>query len=131
MNHQDQALRVLIVDDNEDGAEIIKAMLEAMAPVVADIANEPMQALDLAFAHPPDLCLLDIGLPGMDGYDLAARLRKSLPDTVFVALSGRHRDETREQATGVRFTHFLQKPARMEALQDLLTEAARGRAERR
>ena len=127
--NQEQALRILIVDDNADGAEIIKAMLEAVAPVVADVANEPMQALDLASANPPDLCLLDIGLPGMDGYDLAARLRKSLPSTLFVALSGRHRDESRELATGVRFTHFLQKPARLEALQKLLAEAASKRNE--
>src|SRR5690606_29277405 len=102
-------------------------LLEAIAPVSIQVAHEPMQALDVAGSHPPDLCLLDIGLPGMDGYDLAARLRKTLPNAVFVALSGRHRDHSREQATGVRFTHFLQKPARVEALKSLLDEVAEAR----
>ncbi|MDB5798636.1 MAG: hypothetical protein JWP36_2538 [Paucimonas sp.] len=125
MDRKQQALRVLIVDDNEDGASMIKTLLEAIAPVSAQIALEPMQALDCAASNPPDLCLLDIGLPGMDGYDLAARLRRSLPHAVFVALSGRHRDESREAATGVRFSHFLQKPARLEALQSLLAEVSR------
>lgn len=124
MEEKEQALRVLIVDDNEDAAMVIKSLLEALAPVTAEVAHEPMHALDLAAANRPDLCLLDIGLPGMDGYDLAARLRKSLPHAVFVALSGRHRDETREQATGVRFSHFLQKPARLDALASLLEEVA-------
>lgn len=127
MNKKSNALSVLIVDDNEDSACILKAMLEALAPVRAQVAHEPMAALDVAAADPPDLCLLDIGLPGMDGYDLAACLRKSLPDTVFVALSGRHRDEGRELATGVHFSRFLEKPARMEALKALLDEVQASR----
>lgn len=127
MKASKRSLNVLIVDDNEDSAHSIKSLLEAIAPVTIQVAHEPMQALDLALAHRPDLCLLDIGLPGMDGYDLAARLRKTLPTTVFVALSGRHRDESRELATGVSFRHFLQKPARMEALMSLLAEVETAR----
>jgi CheY-like chemotaxis protein len=124
MKETERILNVLIVDDNEDSAYIIKSLLEAIGQVSIRVAHEPMQALDVAVAHRPDLCLLDIGLPGMDGYDLAARLRKTLPKTVFVALSGRHRDESRELATGVSFSHFLQKPARLEALKLLLAEVA-------
>ncbi|MCA1595574.1 MAG: response regulator, partial [Chloroflexi bacterium] len=86
--------RVMIVDDNIDAAESLAELLQLWGHEVS-IAYEGGQALEIAAALRPHVVLLDIGLPGMDGYEVAGRMRRevSLNDTLLVALTGYGRDE--------------------------------------
>ena len=99
------ARRVLVVDDNEDGAEMLASSLELMGHHVR-VAHDGRAALDAAANFHPDVALLDIGLPVMDGYELASRLR-DLPDgrdihLVAVTGYGQQRDRAGVQGGGLR-----------------------------
>ncbi|HBF51861.1 MAG TPA: diguanylate cyclase, partial [Massilia sp.] len=103
-------LRVLVVDDNVDAANTMAMLLEAAGYRVA-VAHAPQEALRRAQAEAFDACLLDIGLPGMDGHELAGRLR-ALPATggaLLLAVTGYGQNDA-EQA-GSAFDHYLLKPA--------------------
>jgi signal transduction histidine kinase len=103
------ALRVLVVDDNVDAAETLAQLLSAAGHRV-EIAHNPAAALMRARSFVPDLALLDIGMPVMDGYELAARLRAQpeLAGCRFAALTGYGRDDdkARSEAAGFR-AHFV------------------------
>ena len=90
-----RAQRVLVVDDNRDGAEMISDFL-ASAGHEVQIANDPSQALSLADAFRPQVAILDIGLPVMDGYTLGRELRARLGDAppILIALTGYGQDRT-------------------------------------
>jgi signal transduction histidine kinase/ActR/RegA family two-component response regulator len=125
--------RVLVVDDNRDGAESMAALIQMMGADVR-IAHDGPQALHLAQAQLPDLILLDIGLPGIDGYETARRLRR-LPglQARLVALTGYGAAQDRERAMSAGFDEHLVKPLAPAALQALLLQLAaslRGRADR-
>ena len=113
--------RVLIVDDNED-------VLELLGALVARLGNEVRTALDAAEAlhvvqeFRPDVALLDIGLPVMDGYALAKRLREELAPDVpkLVALSGYGQDRDRERSRLEGFAAHLVKPVDVQLLADTL-----------
>ena len=85
----DRAQRVLVVDDNRDGAEMISDLLVGAGHEV-QVANDPSQALSLADAFRPQVAILDIGLPVMDGYTLGRELRARLGDAapILIALTG-------------------------------------------
>ena len=82
-------------------------------------------ALRAAHAQRPEVGLLDIGLPGMDGYELAGRLRQQagLERTVLVALTGWGQEEDRRRSQEAGFAHHMVKPVDLSALQELLAEA--------
>jgi CheY-like chemotaxis protein len=113
--------RVLVVDDNVDAAESIGVLLQLWGHDVR-LANGGEAALELASEFHPQVVLLDIGLPVMDGYEVARRLRRELQarDAVIVALTGYGQDSDRRQAQQAGFDHHLTKPVEPEALQDLL-----------
>jgi PAS domain S-box-containing protein len=122
-------LRVLVVDDNADAADMLSALLGIIGHQPA-VANDAPQALALAPAFRPDVAFLDIGMPGMNGYELAGRLRQ-LPetrDTVLIALTGwgDANDRLRTKAAG--FDHHLIKPTDLDAVQALLAGIAARRA---
>ena len=96
-------------------------MLELMGHEVR-VAYTGAAALTGAEQEPPDVILLDIGLPGMDGYEVARRLRQrtELARTRVVALSGYGRDEDRRRAEEAGFDHHLTKPVDPDVLQSLL-----------
>ena len=103
--HATTPTRVLVVDDNVDGAELLKEWLELHGHEV-ETANDAMTGLDVAARFHPQVALLDIGLPVIDGYELAARLR-ALPgaaDCRFIALTGygQEQDRRRSQRGQVR-----------------------------
>ena len=79
-------------------------------------------ALDAAGAEAPDVMLVDIGLPGMDGYEVARRIRRDaqLRDVTLIALTGYGRDEDRRQALAAGFDHHLVKPVNPETLNGLV-----------
>jgi PAS domain S-box-containing protein len=114
--------RILIVDDNRDSAESLATLLRLLGNDVRT-AYEGRQALAVAGAYRPDLVVLDIGLPGLNGYDVAAQLRTmpGLTGAVLVALTGYGTEEDRHQAQTAGFNHHMVKPVNFDALQALLS----------
>ena len=105
---------MLVVDDNVDAAETLGEMLTLLGHEVA-IAHDGPQALTVVQGFTPDVALLDIGLPVMDGYELAARLRERLPVRL-AALTGygQEHDKTRSLEAGFH-AHFV-KPVEPDVL---------------
>lgn len=121
---QDAALprRVLVVDDNVDTAESLALLLRLRGHEV-DTAHDGPAALKRATHFRPDVVLLDIGLPGLDGYQVASRLRRrrQTAKALLVALTGYGREEDRSQAQKAGFDHFLTKPVDPLAIYELLS----------
>jgi len=120
------ARRILVVDDNRDQAESLGMLLEIFGHQVR-IAYDGAQALEIAETFKPQMVLLDIGLPGMSGYDVARRLRE-LPATrnaVFIALTGYGQREDRDLAAAAGFQHHFIKPADPRAIHEVITRRPR------
>jgi CheY-like chemotaxis protein len=114
--------RVLIVDDNVDTAEAVAEFATLLGHQVA-IASNGLAALELAGQFRPDIALIDIGLPQMNGYELARRLR-GLPEMAavpLVAITGYAREEDRQAALAAGFNLHLAKPIEPARLEKLLT----------
>lgn len=110
-------LKVLVVDDNEDAAESLQMVLEMQGHQVL-VAHDGRKALEIAARERPDLVLLDIGLPGLDGYEVAARMRQD-PATSrarLVALTGYGHDDARRRALEAGFDAHFAKPVAVGAL---------------
>jgi CheY-like chemotaxis protein len=121
-------LRIAIVDDNEDAAATLSMFLQAFGHEVT-IAHSARQALAALPAFAPDVCLLDIGLPEMDGFELARALR-SAPATrgaVLIAITGYAQERDRQEARGAGFDELFAKPVDLGALNSLLTQVAQHR----
>jgi PAS domain S-box-containing protein len=119
-------LRVLIVDDNLDAASLIEQLLRLAGHEVS-VAHDGPAALAAAAATSQDVVLLDIGLPGMDGYAVAARLRaEGHVGTALVALSGYGRQEDLRRSRDAGFDHHLVKPIDFGQLHKIVQEV-RGR----
>jgi PAS domain S-box-containing protein len=116
-------LKLMIVDDNVDAAETLGLLLEACGHEVA-VEHQPLRALARARDLCPDVCLLDIGLPEVDGNELARRLRSQpeTADTVLVAITGYGQERDRDQAFSAGFRHHLVKPVDMDKLAGVLAE---------
>ncbi|MDX1930764.1 MAG: ATP-binding protein [Pirellulaceae bacterium] len=114
-------LRVLVVDDNVDTVLSFSILLRATGHEVF-IAHDGIAAVEMATACHPDVMLLDIGLPGLDGYEVAKRIRQlpSLKSVVLIALTGYGQDTDRQRSSLAGFNHHLVKPARLEQLQEIL-----------
>jgi len=126
-----RALKVLVVEDNRDTAEGLARMLELWGHDVR-LAFDGLAGLDLAERYGPDVILCDLGLPGMDGYELARRLRaRAVGNMVLIAVSGYGRTEDRRRALDAGFDHHLVKPTDLGALAELLRRAAVTSAEAR
>ena len=116
--------RVLVVDDNHDAADSLGALLRMMGADVR-VAHEGKEALEVYDVFSPAVVFLDLGMPGMDGFEIAhaIRSRPHSHDVVLVALTGwgQERDRRRTEAAG--FDRHLAKPADLETLQDVLLSA--------
>jgi CheY-like chemotaxis protein len=110
--------RILVVDDNIDAAETLAVLLR-MAGHEVRTAHDGPAALDAARTHQPEVVLLDIGMPAMDGYEVARRVRQvpGLEKVLLVALTGDGQDADRRRSRDAGIDHHLVKPADMEALQ--------------
>lgn len=117
--------RLLVVDDNHDAA-ISLAMLLRMLGHEVEVANDGRSALEMAPAIRPSVIFLDIGMPGMDGYEVARRLRQrpDMKHVVLVALTGWGQQADRRRSKDAGFNHHLVKPAEAKAIQMLLAEVA-------
>ncbi|MDO9269022.1 MAG: transporter substrate-binding domain-containing protein [Methylobacter sp.] len=114
-------LRILVVDDNRDAAQILSMLLTSEGHTVW-LAYDGYEALEVAQAERPQVVLLDIGLPGMDGYAVAQALRQdpTLKTTRLIAQSGYGRQEDRERAKAAGFNDYLVKPVNFDELQCVL-----------
>jgi PAS domain S-box-containing protein len=121
----EQTLRVLVVDDNKDAADMLAMVLQMFGHEVQR-ANSGETALALAAEYQPEFVLLDIGLPDINGYEVARRLRQQ-PETKgvwLIALTGYGQDSDRLQSQEAGFDHHLVKPVEPQKLQDLLATLA-------
>jgi PAS domain S-box-containing protein len=120
----ERALRVLLVDDNVDAAESLAMLLRLWGHEVT-VAHDGPAAVQAAAGQCPEVALLDIGLPGMDGYELARQLRAqpALDQTVLVALTGWGQEEDRRRSQEAGFNYHLVKPVDLSALQELLAQS--------
>jgi CheY-like chemotaxis protein len=112
---RNQALEILIVDDHTDTSESVSTLLKLQGHQTRLIHNGP-GAVELAKIHTPDVILLDIGLPGMDGYQVARELRRELPETLLVAFTGYGQDSDKKRSAAAGFDHHLVKPVTPETL---------------
>jgi PAS domain S-box-containing protein len=113
--------RVLVVDDNRDSAETVALVVELWGHETR-VAYDGAEALEAALVYRPEVILLDIGLPGMDGYEVARRLRTldGLRGVKLVAMTGYGGEEDRQRAREAGFDHHLVKPVDPRELEALL-----------
>lgn len=110
---------VLIIEDSVDAAAAIAKLLE-LSGFGVEIAHTGEAGLDMAERLSPDCVLLDLGLPDMEGSDVAVRLRSGDYQGSLIAVSGRSSHEVITEAKDSRFDHYLVKPLEFEKLQALL-----------
>jgi len=113
--------RILIVEDDEDTRLVLEETLQDLGHVVA-AANDGLRALEMAEQLHPEVAIVDIGLPRMDGYELARRLRSSSDgtrDLKLIALSGYGREKDRKRSEEAGFDVHLVKPASVDVIAEL------------
>jgi PAS domain S-box-containing protein len=118
-----KALRVIVVDDNVDAARMLAMLLEASGHQVV-VEHGARRALERARIESPDVCVLDIGLPEINGNEMAQRLRSQpeTANTVLIAVTGYGQTHDRESALAAGFHHYFVKPVDMTKLVTLLAE---------
>ncbi|MFO0910012.1 MAG: response regulator [Isosphaeraceae bacterium] len=117
--------RILVVDDNVDTARSLSRLLELLGHEIRT-AHDGAQALQEFYEFTPEFILMDIGLPGMDGYEVVRQLRSDprSDDTVIIAISGYGQREDRRRSREAGFDHHLVKPVDHEMLSSLLAQSA-------
>jgi CheY-like chemotaxis protein len=118
-----RGLRVLVVDDNNDAADMMAVMLGRWGHE-ARSAYEGSTALEVAAAFQPEVVLLDLGLPGMDGYAVASRLREQpwASEVTIFAVTGRGQEEDRQRSIANGFQEHIVKPVVPDQLKSLLAK---------
>ena len=117
-----EQLRMLVVEDNHDASEALTMLLELFGHQVTVVADGSA-AIEAARNHTFDLALVDIGLPGIDGYEVARRIRliPRAKAMTLVALTGYGQDTDKQRALSAGFDEHLTKPVKIERLQELLS----------
>ena len=113
--------RILVIEDHRDAAESLRMLLEILGHEVR-VAFTGREGIEAALEWKPDVVLSDIGLPELDGYEVARRLRQepSLANVLLVALTGYNGDDDRRRSKDAGFDHHLVKPADVRELQRVL-----------
>jgi signal transduction histidine kinase len=120
-----RSLRILVVDDNRDSAESIAKLLELWGHEVR-LAHDGLAAVEMALAHRPEVILLDIGLPGLNGYRACQAIRQhGLTDELIIAMTGYGQEEDRRQSLESGFDRHLVKPIDLRTIERLLAERTR------
>jgi CheY-like chemotaxis protein len=116
--------RILVVDDNVDAAESLALLLQVKGHDV-EVAHDGPTAIKTAEVYRPDVVLLDIGLPRMDGYQVARKIREQSwgSNALVVALTGYGREEDRQRSAAAGFNAHLVKPADLQSLSELMAQA--------
>ena len=115
--------RLLVVDDNRDAAETLAMMLRLQGHEVR-VTHDGPAAIELAGSYQPEMIFLDLGMPGMDGYEVARRIRQhgDLKNVALAALTGWGQPEDRRRTMEAGFDHHLVKPVELKVLESLLNE---------
>jgi CheY-like chemotaxis protein len=113
--------RILVVDDHRDAARILGLLLDSLGYDVKT-ANDGQQALDAMSAFRPEIVFLDIGLPSLDGYEVARRVRETpgLRHTRLIALTGWSHADDRQRVRDAGFDQHLVKPVAVKTLKEVL-----------
>jgi CheY-like chemotaxis protein len=115
-----ESRRVLVVEDDPDSAQSLAMLLQIWGHQV-EIAPDGHQALDAARRFEPEIVLLDIGIPGLDGYEVAERLRSEHGSELkLVALTGYGREDDRQRSRDAGFDRHMTKPLEPPRLRDML-----------
>jgi signal transduction histidine kinase/ActR/RegA family two-component response regulator len=118
---------ILIIEDNTDSRESLARLLRLKGHTVV-VAADGREGLEAAMRDRPDVALVDIGLPDVDGYRLASQLRSQLGPTMFLAaLTGHGQPEDRERALTAGFDAHVTKPVELDVLESLLTQSSQSR----
>ena len=118
----DESLRVLIADDNEDAADMLATLVRMRGHEVA-VAHDGLEALSSAASFLPDVALLDIGMPELDGHQVAEQLRRERGSEVtLVAITGWGDTPDKQRAASSGFDHHLTKPIDLDGLIKWLAE---------
>ena len=122
--HPAASRRILVVDDSVDSAESLAKVLRVLGHVV-HTAYDGQSALEAARLNAPDIVMLDIGMPRMDGFEVARRMRNdpALKDVFLVALTGYGQDEDRRQSQKSGFNAHFVKPVLLDHLRGVLENA--------
>lgn len=125
LHNEARAVRVLVVDDNHASAQTLGWAVE-LFNCEPSICHEGMQAIERAKEFKPHVVLLDIGLPGMNGYEICKEMRKlpELNSTVFIAQTGWGQQEHRARSRDAGFHHHLVKPVDLKLLEDIIKNVA-------
>lgn len=117
--------RVLVVDDNADAADSLGSLLHALGATVS-VCHSGHAALAALEAFHPEAVLLDIGMPGMDGYEVARRIRadSAYRGIILIALTGWGQEEDQQRSTAAGFSHHMTKPPDLHTLRELLAKRA-------
>ena len=113
--------RILVVDDNRDAADSLAMLLQLLGAVVHTAYDGP-SALEAVRVHRPSVLFLDLGMPRMDGYAVAAQVRgeAQYQDVTLIALTGWGQEEDRRRTREAGFDHHLTKPPGVQAIQQLV-----------
>ena len=112
--------RIVVVEDNPDVRDLLRLKLRRLGHAVAD-ARDGIEGLDVILREKPDLALVDLGLPGMDGYDVARGIREQLgDDVVLVAVSGFGQPDDKRRALEAGFDDHITKPADVNDIENVL-----------
>ncbi len=112
--------RILIVDDNVDAAAALAALIRKDEHTVA-VAHSGATGLETARTFQPDVALIDLGMPGMNGFEVAERMRAAHQDVLLIAVSGYSGEENRRRAKAAKFDEYIVKPLEVRALRALLS----------
>ena len=124
--------RVLVIDDNVDVADMLAEYFQQIGHEVIQ-AHDGRTGLDAAMRHQPDVIVCDIGLPGIDGYEVARRLREvpHLRSSLLIAVSGYGESADRDKARAAGFSHHITKPADPVSLADLIANNGKSESDSR
>jgi CheY-like chemotaxis protein len=119
--------RILVVDDNQDAADSLAKWLTRAMGQQVEVAYDGPEALEAAARFRPDVILLDLGLPGMSGFEVAQRLRRraEFRGTLLVAVTGWSQEEDRRRSKEVGFDLHLVKPVDPESIRELVDAPVR------
>ncbi|MES2830383.1 MAG: PAS domain S-box protein [Pseudomonadota bacterium] len=121
LGDEPNTLEILVADDNEDAADMLARLLQIAGHKVR-LANDGQHAVSSALANKPDVAIIDIGMPGLNGYEVARALRKipEMQKTVLIALTGWGSAEDLKATTDAGFNHHLTKPIQIKKIEAIL-----------
>jgi two-component system CheB/CheR fusion protein len=121
MGHVGPSRMILVIDDNDDVADSMALFLR-MLGLRVDVARSGVAGLEVALASKPEVIILDLGMPGLDGYAVAVRLRATggFEDVLIIAVTGLGREGDRMRSAAAGIDHHLLKPDAVEEIAGLL-----------